>query len=96
MMKDTGGSAFPVQKELRRDGITEKAGSDGMTLRDYFAGEVRKAIGTWTPFYKKPELVSGPDQFEPWKSECDRLEREARAAYCYAEADAMIAERSKP
>ena len=96
MTKDTGGPAFPRTEfyaaAMEREGI--EATYPGMTLRDHFAGQVRIAIGTWTPNYDKPELI--PGKFIEWSDECLRLECEARAAYCYAEADAMIAERSKP
>lgn len=39
LMKDTGGSAFPVMELLGRNGDVAIYAETGMTLRDYFAGQ---------------------------------------------------------
>lgn len=77
----------------------------GMTLRDYFAGQARIAMGDWTPDHERPVMMtwregdtneSYSERCRAWGQESSRLAREARAAWVYAEADAMIEERSKP
>lgn len=55
----------------------------GMTLRDYFAAQIRVAMGTWTPD------VPGHLNYD----QVVLAERKSRAEWAYAEADAMIAAR---
>ena len=63
MTKDTGGPAFPSTYPNR----------DGMTLRDWFAGQALAGI------------LADPNG--PWQGAAERS---------YYQADAMLAERSKP
>lgn len=77
-MKDTGGSAFPVQAFIHPNGNVIY-GENGMTLRDYFAGQALNGIMSGNSFPGK----SGSEL-------CDTV-----AIACYSVADAMIAERGK-
>jgi len=74
MSKEKGGNAFPVQ---HRNACIE----EGMTLRDYFAGQVLLGVLT-TP---DPIKINGKTVSNP----------EEAAEVCYGYADAMIKERSK-
>lgn len=78
-MKGTGGSAFPTtpDNETRMNGN----GGTGMTLRDYFAGQV--LIGEVSSQSDRDGWINSPDAFRDV------------AAKSYAIADAMIAERAK-
>jgi hypothetical protein len=59
----------------------------GMSLRDWFAGQALVAMGTWTPY----AVVNGK-----MKAVSDPLEAHAvRAAYAFAQADAMLSERDR-
>ena len=73
MTKDTGGQAFPVV-------IEDVLRSDGMTLRDWFAGQTLVAMGTWAPV--EPEEWSHRD-----------VVQKMRAEFAYEQADAMLAAR---
>jgi len=78
MTKDTGGQAFPRQESEHYHGM------DGMTLRDYFAGQALASIsGRMAEGVAELELKNN----EPKGSRF--------AKYAYNIADAMIAERSK-
>ena len=55
----------------------------GMSLRDYFAAQALVAMGTWCP-----QMSDGGPVLHA-------SVHAARAAYAYAQADAMLAERSK-
>jgi hypothetical protein len=70
--RDDGGSAFP-------SGATP----DGMSLRDWFAGQALDGMGMWFPrlTYSQEDI-----------GEQDQL---ARAKWAYAQADAMLKERVK-
>jgi hypothetical protein len=71
-LEEAGGWAFPTRHTPQH--------SAGMTLRDYFAGQVMVAMGTWAPgdSWSNPETV-----------------RQARAEWAYEEADALLAARAK-
>lgn len=77
--KDTGGSAFPVA-ELREDGLGIREGSDGMTLRDYFAAKAMQAA-----------LAAGHD--EGMRGHLGWRDELARESYRYA--DSMLAARKE-
>lgn len=55
--------------------------------RDYFAAMKMVGIGQWTPDFSMDEYA--PHGSPKWEKEA----RSARARYCYAEADAMLAAR---
>jgi len=76
MSKSTGGPAFPVSTI---DGFTE----DGMTLRDWFAGQALNGMLAHSTRYKPRAGAKGG-----WH---DAISEEA-----FGIADAMIAERDKP
>ena len=90
MAKETGGPAFPQTKQQFQGDhgggrFVAVSLSDGMTLRDWFAGQ---ALSGW--------LASYGDQAEhPAANESNEYS-ERVAKLSYALADAMIAERSKP
>ena len=86
MRKNTGGMAFPLMQSWRKYGdVYEVSGCDeGMTLRDYFAAKAMRGIN-W-------RLV---DYGGDTKETTDRRISAEQAAWCYAIADAMIAERAK-
>jgi hypothetical protein len=79
--KDDGGPAFPCA-----EGETTMR-QEGMTLRDWFAGQSLAGIGTWLPPGRTEEGTLSVAQ--PWR------QRELRAEWAYRQADAMIAERNK-
>lgn len=56
--RDNGGPAFPIPGEWSSDGVGISAPWGGMTLRDYFAGQLAAAIlaGDWWK-----TLQDGPD-----------------------------------
>lgn len=56
-------------------------GNEGMSLRDYFAGQALAGIGTWMPGYSTPELAN-PETLRQ------------RATWAYQQADAMLGERN--
>ena len=55
---------------------------DGMSLRDWFAGQALVSMGTWMPPSATARLIA------------DETMR-ARAGWAYRHADAMLAERAK-
>lgn len=72
MTKETGGAAFPLTRES-----SFGKNYEGMTLRDWFAGQALVSIiqGDGAQFFNEFKL---------------------HAEMAYLQADAMIAERSKP
>jgi len=84
-MKDTGGSAFPTEHVEGGD----RAHKEGMTLRDYFAGQVSQG------FISQLSSKKRNDDFIKICLEDDRTVEEGIAYTSYLIADAMIAERNK-
>ena len=85
MSKNTGGPAYPQGKTFVSGSEYVDMGSHGgMTLRDYFAAKAMRGIN-W-------RLV---DYGGDTKETMDRRISAEQAAWCYAIADAMIAEREK-
>ena len=79
--KNDGGPAFPIQNA----NFTEAyGGAPGMTLRDYFAAHALIGIGNWV------HTVYGETNVSPASISATR-----RAHWAYAQADAMLEERSK-
>lgn len=86
MTKDTGGPAFPLDDVNRVDNFTIRQ-HQGMTLRDWFAGQALSGMSG-----------AGPEFMNALSRRAEKLgvnaeEYGARMAYLLA--DAMIAERSK-
>ena len=79
MTKKDGGPAFPN----RGDNSDKWPYYDGMTLRDWFAGQALACLATWS-INTDPE---NPTMVNPINEEL--------AKECYATADAMLAERDK-
>jgi hypothetical protein len=75
---DNGGPAFPTI-------AGHTVYSNGMTLRDWFAGQALAGMATWTPA-PPPHETSIP---------LPHRARELKAQWAYQMADAMIAERAK-
>lgn len=79
-----GGPAFPVAW------TDQPPISYGMTLRDYFAAKVLQGQSA-RPDERTWKSAVGGVSYEDWRSKIWRED----AAYCYAIADAMLAERIK-
>lgn len=58
--------------------------SNGMTLRDWFAGQALAGMGTWCPCKGDGYAPSQPEGV-----------RKAKAEWAFAQADAMLAERER-
>ncbi len=83
--KDTGGPALPRQHaEADANSPAFKLGSEGMTLRDYFAGQVLAGAAT------------GMENLGNATKEKRSKALSETAAILYEIADAMLAARSKP
>jgi hypothetical protein len=81
MSKDNGGPAFPVAEQYdERGGTYTQYGSEGMTLRDYFAAKAMQA------------MLSNPTMRSTDNSISDA---EAFANASYIMADGLLAERAK-
>ncbi len=92
--RDDGGQAFPSEffETEHGDQVRAFAGSAGMTLRDYFAGQALAGMdGGWTPMFDWSVLTDGDYGGDEWHARA----RSERARYAYGQADAMLAERSK-
>jgi hypothetical protein len=63
-----------------------------ISLRDYFAAQVRVSMGMWTPYVPKFDENDSPVNLS--MKELEKAQRRVRAAWAYAEADAMIAARA--
>lgn len=61
-MKDNGGPAFPRPDERAPDGTGLSEGSNGMSLRDYFAGQALAGLCACNNF-------DMPD-FKSWGAKC--------------------------
>jgi len=72
---DDGGPAFPVDMDRYGDR------NEGMSLRDYLAGQALIAIGTWMP-HQDMDLTTGPALTD-------------RAMWAYAQADRMLEARKR-
>lgn len=72
---NNGGPAYPQNEYSAYEPYRE-----GMSLRDYFAGQVLIAIGNWTPGTDVPSY-----EFSEM--------RKRRAEWAYRQADAMLAAR---
>ena len=77
---DDGGPAFPVPRD---------APVDGVTLRDWFAGQIAEGLAAADDHRRWRE--GGGMTLEEWRAKCNAEDAE----YCYAMADAMIAARGK-
>lgn len=88
-----GGQAFPRATMETIDGVNTGR-FDGMTLRDYFAGQ---ALAGWcvdTPKITVDHVVSADGKTIDRSINSEEVRKVA--AHCYRIADAMIAERFKP
>jgi hypothetical protein len=74
-------AAFPMTGE----GFSSPQYSQyGMTLRDYFAGQALAGMGTWMPLSASNPMLVGAKSLQ------------ARAAWAYDQADAMLTARKGP
>lgn len=96
MNKENGGPAFPSPEIFdERRGEYLQHGSEGMSLRDYFASNLADEDEDFTDTVKQRMLG------RPCPSLADdavgvlEFEAEFRAKWRYMRADAMLAERSK-
>ncbi|MQX28966.1 hypothetical protein [Sinorhizobium meliloti] len=81
----TGGPAFPVPEVRGYDGTGIREGSDGLTMRDWFAGQALAGMATWCPMR---DNGLSPDFSN--KAEVCGL----KAEWAYLQADAMLAARA--
>lgn len=85
--------AFPSQHEIFPSQEHPNGGiwfDKGMSLRDYFAGQV--LMGQMAVPDNRPCPSKRVNDIENWRAEM----RAQDAEYCYAMADAMLAERTRP
>lgn len=82
-----GGPAFPSRDKIEasRNDARQMSGADGMSLRDYFAGQVINGLAECFGYAR--------GDTEPESVEKERWAKRAREAY--AQADAMLAERER-
>jgi hypothetical protein len=64
---------------------------DGMTMRQWYAGQIRMAMGNWTPDFVPPWNEEEKLPFSLRSREWLAAASKARAEWAFAEADAMIA-----
>ncbi len=97
MTKDPGGQAFPRQDvSLENCNRLHKTNVKGMTLRDYFAGQVlvgflSQSPSSWFSSFKSATEAAVEMAEKDYKT----TEEETFAKQAYEVADAMIAERNK-
>ncbi len=97
--KPDGGQAYPLvylSKGTKiEDGVLhiEMKGDNGMTLRDYFAGQA--LAGMMSAWYERHEGEEGSTGTWPHSAMEREQEREQVAEDCYNMSDAMIAARDK-
>lgn len=60
---DTGGPAFPVAETRDQYGNGLQEGSSGMTLRDYFAGQVLAGL---VAYPGRQNETNAPEHFARW------------------------------
>lgn len=89
-MAKTGGSAFPTVEA----NCEEALGSSGMTLRDYFAANV-KARYDFSQRYAEDMLGRPMPEYASQPHDNAQFWAEFRALMRGIEADAMLAERAK-
>lgn len=82
-----GGPAFPVGMNTQHN---QYACAVGMSLRDYFAAQVM--TGVTSAMLTNPDAAEG---FMANAKDASITMQRALAVYCYAIADAMLAERAK-
>ena len=99
--QNDGGAAFPSKMLVNRFATEETAqqliGADGMSLRDWFAGQALPSAIEWHRLTGKDEIYE--DGFvgihqQPCLPDYDSGNKEI-ARCCYAIAEAMIAERNE-
>ena len=90
-LKANGGAAYPRSRtRLNERGHNTADDHNGMTLRDYFAGQALVALITKAPFIDRDgEFTEAQTQEYVCKYHADMC----NSAYCYS--DAMIKERNK-
>lgn len=89
-----GGPAFPIETQKDSEGWIQRYGSDGMSLRDYFAAHAPAEPGWWfDPVMdtEKPDDYADTAAIRSWE---DRRNRERWIQWPYAWADLQIAQRS--
>lgn len=89
-------SAFPFPEIRGADGCGIREGSDGMTLRDWFAGQALMGfLADGSQRHVNEALKQEPRFLDLGPSGRMSILNEQIASGCYGIADAMLAERSK-
>lgn len=91
---DDGGPAYPqIHQEAFSDGGSALDITGGMTLRDYFAGQVLADVMASTPLRDMDGYFGRARDGSPHHQECVARQKREIAQKAYAIADAMLAAR---
>lgn len=85
-----GGPAFPTSG-MTLEAYHAGVAGQGMTLRDWFAGQALAVIAAESRACPVDIISRGQKAILEWRDECNRED----VALCYKIADAMLAERDK-
>ena len=86
MNQNGGGAAFPFSPN---DHSTSHMATNGMTLRDWFAGQALTALGELNP-----NLPGSLASAQTWPDPQELADR--RSKWAYLQADAMLTARGRP
>ena len=56
--KNDGGPAFPTEVEYNREDMTNLYHEEGMSLRDYFAGQAMQSIIKYGSAYSEKNIIA--------------------------------------
>lgn len=92
--RDNGGLAFPLAHEIQPEpgAIRSFSIHSGMTLRDYFAGQVINGLMAHHGYYQD-DAFDQPKKYQ--KAREYAMTFDIAAEYAYGQAAAMLAERAK-
>jgi len=92
---NNGGPAFPREAYVNPNGVTVRVGSDGMTLRDWFAGQPDITGNLMVMDKEACEVLCGPHPAPEDAIEVFKWQVKVLATLRYIAADAMIAAGAK-
>lgn len=96
--RNDGGPAFPTTLWEERNGVQHGTPHDGMSLRDYFAGQAMAGFLSQSHAGPKDWTAMGYGWGEDCANDLNRSQRtvvSTLSVFAYAVADAMLAARSK-